>query len=221
MPKRRPAAVTTIAIINIIFGGLAILCGGCGAIFQLGLGVAANAPAAGGGPNPLAQLAQFIKRELPGYQAVETTHAVGLMLLGTLCIVGAIGLLLMQGWGRWVTVAYAALIVFLQLGYIVYETAFVLPAMQRFQAAQAHSGVAPPGSEGQVVGGVLGAAFAVLITLAQAVTSLIIVLLPSVGTAFAGRPTRRRRRDYDEEDEDDYDDRPRRRRRPRDDDYDE
>jgi hypothetical protein len=223
MRRQQSTAVKTIAVINMVFGTLCILCGGCGALFQVGMSVAATAPAAGGGPNPVGDLVRFMNRELPSYQAVEISHAVALLVLGLVCVVAGIGLLYLQGWARWVTVAYAVLIILVQLGYVAYELAFVIPATQRFQATQVHPGFAPPPGtqQGQAVGAVLGVLFAAFLTIIQAAASLIVMLLPSTGAAFAPRRRRRREEDEDEaEDEDDYG--RRRRRRPRDeDDWDE
>jgi hypothetical protein len=214
MPRPRPQAITAIATVNIVFGALSILCGGCGAIGQLVLAGMANAQAPGGGPNPLGQLLTFLKKECPGYQVVEGGRAALVIVLGIAFIAAAIGLLMMQNWARWVTLACAVLAIPLHLGYLGYELGVVLPATERFQATmQPGFGMAKPPA-GQQAGTVVGVVSAAGISVIHAVANLIIMLLPATGAALAGRPRRRRRKDYDEdEDEDDEDDRYRRRRR--------
>jgi hypothetical protein len=222
MRNRRPEAITTMAIVNIIFGALSILCGGCGAFGLLFLGQIANAPGPGGGPNPVAQLLNYLNKECPGYQFVEVGRSVGILVLGVVLIAAAIGLLQMQSWGRWVTVAYAALAIPLHVGYLGYEMGVVLPATQRFTATMqgGPGGFGAQQNPGQQAGTAVGIVLAAGIAVVHAAANVIVMLLPAVGAAFAGPRRRRRRRDYDEdEDENDEDDRYRRpRRRPRDDD---
>jgi hypothetical protein len=227
MAKRRPEAVTTMAVVNIIFGSLSILCGACGAaglVFLTQMAKVQGPP--GGGPNPVAQLMERLNKECPGYQFVEGGRSVGVLVLGIVLIAAAIGLLQMQSWARWTTVAYAALAIPLHVGYLGYELAVVMPATQRIQSTlQMGGGFGAPQNPGQQAGQQAGTAFGVVaaagISILHAGANLVVMLLPAVGAAFAGRRPRRRR-DYDEDDsgeeaDEDEDDRPRRpRRRSRD-----
>jgi hypothetical protein len=225
MRTRRPEAITAMAVINIIFGSLSILCGGCGAAGLLFVMQLAHVPGPNGGPNPVAQLFDQLNKECPGYQVVEVGRSVGVLVLGVVLIAAAIGLLQMQSWGRWVTVAYAALAIPLHVGYLGYEMGVVLPATQRATAAMqmqmAPGAFGAQQNPGQQAGTAVGVVSAAGISVLHAAANLVVMLLPGVGAAFAGRPRRRRRRDYDEDEEgeDEEDEPPRRpRRRARDDD---
>jgi hypothetical protein len=218
MRRRRHPAVITMAVINIVFGGLSILCGGCGLALHAGLQAAGNAPGARGGPDQLGELVKFLNKECPGYLVMEVGRSTGVMVLGLVLVLAGVGLLYLQSWARWTTIAYAVLAILLHLIYGVYETAVVVPARTRFQATHVvpFGQMPPPGyQEGQQVGAMVGVWGVIILAVVHGAANLIVLLLPGVGAAFAGRGTRRRREEEYEEDEEDYDDRrPRRRRRP-------
>jgi hypothetical protein len=218
MRRDRPQAISAMAIINIIFGALSILCGSCGAFAQLMLTSMAKTPGPGGGPNPVAQLMTALNRDCPGYQLVEGGRAVLVIVLGVVLVAAAVGLLMMQSWARWVTLAYVVLAIPLHLGYLGYEIGVVLPVTERFQAGmQLGPGtVKTPQQQGRQAGAVMGVVGAAGISVIHAVANGIVMLLPAVGAAFAPRRRRRRDHDDDENEDDEYDNQYRRRRRPRD-----
>ncbi len=229
MPRPRPTALTVIAILNLVFGGLGLVCFGISGVMQLTGGQRALTRL--GTPEQQAQQQrqqfrheieqQVNEQRVPLYRLYSRTNAVLNTLFSLALVASGIGLLCLQPWARWVAVGYACLSILLQVVVIVYTVAWMLPAEQEVmrrmppqndQERMAYN-IAQVAAPGCPCGMMLypGAV-------------LLVMLLPSTGEAF--RPPRRqpprrpRRRAEDEEDtdEDDPDDQadedyPRRRRR--------
>jgi hypothetical protein len=219
MPRNsRPPVILVMAILNFVFGGLLLLCGLCGlAGYAAIIGLVAQP---GGGANSMGDMTGFMDKEAPGWMAVEIGRGLLLILFGVLLVVAGMGLLKMQSWARWLCVVYAVAMLFLQVAYVTYEFAVVIPAGHRFQEQQwKKQGVAnpPPSTASSQAGTAFGVATSAGLSIVHALAVGIVMLLPNVGEAFA--PPRRRARERDEDDfydDDDYDDRQdRRRRRPR------
>jgi hypothetical protein len=205
------------AILNMVMGAFTLLCGLCAAganSFVAAMGANQQGPAGAG----VAEMTTFMDKEVPGWQAVEIGRGLLLILLGVLVIVAGIGLLKMQSWARWLSVFYAAVLIPLTIGHLAFELALVNPAMEKWETQQEKKGVpAPPPSfkAGQQFGKSFGAVAFGSIPILYCIALGIVMLLPSVGQAFA--PPRRRRARGDEEDDfddedDDRSDRPKRRR---------
>jgi hypothetical protein len=217
--KRRPTVILFMAILNMVMGGFTLLCGLCAAganSFVAAMGANPQGPGGAG----VADMTTFMDKEVPGWQAVEIGRGLLLILLGVVVIVAGIGLLKMQSWARWLSVFYAAVLIPLTIGHLTFELALVNPAVEKWEAQQDKKGIAPapPPSfkAGQQFGKTFGAVALGSIPVLYAVALIIVMLLPSVGTAFAP-PSRRRAReeeeDLDDEDDNDRDDRRRPRRR--------
>ncbi len=232
MRKRRPQSVLVTAIVNLVFGGLLLLCGVCGALGNVFVTALPHASGAATPNNSSVEMVHFITDHVPSYTAVMVVRGVTLVVLGILILVAGVGLLSMQGWARWLAVGYAVVAIVQELIYVLYQLIAVEPVAERHQIdiMRLQPGQKPPGYEtglhaGFLVGFAAPLLLLALVVIAQAATNLVVLLMPSTGAAFAGRG--RRRRDYYEEDEDygeDEDrsaDRPVRRRRPRDDEWDE
>src|SRR5262245_13884510 len=99
MERKRPAALTTIAVLNIVFGSLGLL---CSCFYTLGVGVLMTATP--NNPHPqladLGRIAEVLKREIPSYLPIEISMALYFVLVSSLLIVAGIGLLYIAGWAR-------------------------------------------------------------------------------------------------------------------------
>lgn len=230
MPRtRRPTIILVMAILNMVMGGITLLCGLCAAGGNALLAaMATSAPGAVG--NPVQDMTTFLNKEVPGWQAVEIGRGILLILFAIVLVVSGIGLLKMQKWARWLSVSYAVVSLLFTLGYTVFELGLVLPATEKYQKQQEQlnkSVAPPPGFQaGQRVGSMVGIVIASGVSIAFAIALAIVMFLPDVAAAFAGKNQKRHRRDYgeddyeedderDPEDEDWDDDYPRRRRRRR------
>jgi hypothetical protein len=222
MRRRRPGSITTFAILNIIFGGLFLICGVAGF---------ADSKIESNGVDYSQQMKDALESDIPGYVAWKVGENVLQILLAVGFVACGIGMLNMQGWGRMMAIICAAGSILVQLFHLFFQLAMVNPALDRFVAAYRinfgglFSGFA-------TVWTVMTTAFVVIYN-----GILLIVMLQS-GRVFAAdyrgepeddRPPPRRERYEDDDDEDDRprrrrdsryddddddDDRPRRRRRP-------
>jgi hypothetical protein len=215
MRKARPKAVLTVAIINLVMGGLMTFCGVCwtaGTAMHTRL---AQVNTAGG--NPYAEEVAYVNRECPAYRMIQVTRAVLFLVFGVLLLTSGIGLLSLQNWARWLAIAVAPFLIVLEVAHFAYQFTAIAPVVEQYQRRNGKP--TPPGDESERgVGSRVGITAPHLIVfvpvVAVAGTDLGVLLLPTVGAAFAPK---RRRREYDE---DDYDadegaftDRPRPRRR--------
>lgn len=207
MVRERPTILLVMGILNMVFGGLGLLCGICGLGLNLmaqGMG-SMNIQDPQGGGNPVKEMLKFIEKEIPGYQAIELSAHVLVMILAIVMVVAGIGLFLCKGWGRWLSVACALLTILVNLGYVGFEIGLVYPAMEKYEKKISMQ----PGGRPTVrnspdqscgKGGLIGRG--ILFSL-YSVTLLITMFLPVVGEACSGYPVRKRRSIM----EDDYDDR--------------
>jgi hypothetical protein len=192
MAKKRPTAVTVMAILNLVFGGLGMLCYLCFGILIVILMAALKQP----GQDPkLIQAKEVIDsmtREVPGLIPFLVFGSVLGVILAIILIVGGIGLLNMQNWARVLCIVYSIVSIVAQLGSLVYRLAVLNPALAQWERnwAALHGGPArveggPLGSNALVnnVSEVVGTG----ISLAYAIILLVIMLLPTTVAAFRGR----------------------------------
>jgi hypothetical protein len=207
MTRQRPTAVLIVAILNLVFGGLgvlAMLCGGLGLLLLIAL--AANAPPPpGGGPNPLKELGDVFAK-IPGYIPYMIVSSVLNSVMAIALIIAGIGLLKMRPWARWTSVGYAVYAIASTIVGLIYTLAVVNPAMAEWQrdfARRQGAGVQPStfGSNTAVT------IFSSVLGMAYAVALLIVLFLPHVSAAFAGRSSGPASDMPDRYPEDDYDDR--------------
>jgi hypothetical protein len=189
MSRERPVIVLVFAILNLVFGSLGAVGSLCGGIAIAFLGVIfSNAPA--GTPVP---------RFPSGFvtlMAIALTYSV--IMSGVLIIAG-VGLLNMRTWGRKTSVVYSVITIAYSLIYMVINITYVSPTIQKWekdfqeevaQATKQKGGQPPPpmyqptqspifNVVGSVVGAILGMAYAVAL--------LVVMFLPQVSAAFAGR----------------------------------
>jgi len=208
MAKKRPAAVTVMGILNIIFGSLgllAILClGTCFGVVGA-VDVERDMP---GGINPLKLMWSY--PEIKNYFIVS--GVIGL-ITGTILLVSGIGLLRMRNWARIASIGYAVFTILFQLASFYYSIAHLNPAMERWEKdynervrewAQQRGGGVPPQQPSNPMLNMAGGIVGTIIGMGYAVVLLIVMLLPKVSAAFTGRgaveePWERRDEDYYDE----------------------
>jgi hypothetical protein len=212
MKPERPTAVTIAAILNIVFGSLGILFGLCGVGMQLYLlTLPETPPSQKVSPfDVFGQAAQLVgelnrvggpalKGYLVGQQALSLIFCI-------LLLVSGIGLLGMKSYGRWLCVVYAVYATLATLAMVVVQVTFINPTTARVQARQ-FADMGPQFKNNPLVGDpTLANVVSVgqgLVYLAFSFTLLVLMFLPSVSAAFAGRAVRRRDRDWGEDEEED------------------
>jgi hypothetical protein len=207
MARRRPTVVTVMAILNIVFGSLGLLCNLCGAA-QLVMNIAsANRVGPGGGPDPSAQLWKAMTEEIPAYVPVQIGNLLVSLLLSAVLLASGIGLLKMQKWARVAAISYAVFDILLRIGALAYHFAFVSPVMSRAlnrvmqgQFRQANTPTPDMGFLWNLIN-VLTVGIVAIFIIYDAVL-LITMLLPAVGRAFAQQPLDEEEERFDEEGDD-------------------
>ena len=228
MPRKRPVIVVVMAITNMVLGGLGLLCGCLAFVGFLQIQKASQAPLPPPPPvrfqgpprasappsrpvRPQLQQEEImakVAQELPMRNSIELGLCLFVLLSAIILIVTGIGLLIMQKWARWMSIIYSVFAFLIRLSYVIFHAAFVYPIIEPEIIAGSQI---PPGQESGFVFGVRIGYFTVVagpevIFMIHALVLLIVMLLPNVSAAFAGRPVRRFERgdDIDDEREDDY-----------------
>jgi hypothetical protein len=189
MARKRPAAVTTMALLNIIFGLLCLscmVCMGMGVLVVLnGQGLLALALV-----NILADRWEYLAREIPAFPVVEITHLFLVLFLNTLLIIAGIGMLHLRTWAWFMGLLYSIVMLLAGIGMVIFTVVVVGPAAQRWQQ-DFQNRLNQPGAGGANAESGLHDPFGLmmqLILVIYAGVQLILILLPNVRTAFAGGP---------------------------------
>jgi hypothetical protein len=198
--QKRPTAVTVIAVINFVLGGLNLLGVCCTGGFMGLFVMLARAQPAQGQPNPMKDLMDVFVA-IPGYVPFLIASTVLGTILAIVLIVAGVGLLRMRGWARMACMVYAVITILATLGNTIYTVAVANPAMQKgmaewqakvqkqMQAAKGPGAPAapPPAAPAGMnnVGGTVGALFGALIGIAYSVVLLVVLNLRDVRLAFA------------------------------------
>jgi hypothetical protein len=202
MKPERPVVVLVFAILNLVFGGLAILgyfCGGLALIFVFA--VFSSAPSGPSFPPlPSGLVTLFVVIFLYGF-----IMAIALILSG-------IGLLNMKPWARKTAIVYSIITIVYAIVALVLNITYVGPVMQKWQDElqeqitrdQQRRGLPPPPAMYQpnqspwvnVASSIVGA----MLQMGYAIALLIVMYLPYVTAAFGGR-TITRRTDWDRDPE--------------------
>lgn len=204
MARQRPAAVTTMGVLNIIVGSLGLLfscCGGAGMYFLFSIpGRYDNfnrRPI-----NEYRDMWDYMQTNLPLYAPVTIVSLVMGMLLAAVLLTAGIGLLNRQGWARITCIVYSVLSMVLLLAEVIFRLVFVLPALERWQTdflrryPTIYFGSTPASNfaNGQIITSIIA-----LLSLAYAFVLLVMMVLPHVSYYFATGPEPER----DDEDDDD------------------
>jgi hypothetical protein len=213
MRAKRPTSITVIAIFHFIFGGLGLIW--C-SLQMIGAVVIFNQPkpvAAAPDPNQptILALQPYLDARVPLWR--ETNLAAGVMglLLSVVLLADGIGLLLYQPWARFVAIGYGTLSILYQAGWLLYAAFCVLPVQLAFYDALPAVNAQAQGAKAGGKIGVACGSFLPALGLIYPVIVLVVMLLPSVATAFQGgraaddlddRRGRRRHRDNEDDDVD-------------------
>ena len=184
MARKRPTAVLVMGILNIVFGSLGLICLICGGLVILVLF------AGGAAAQENRDVYTFVDKEVPGYIAVTIANLVLRTVLTIILLISGIGLLSMQSWARWGSVTYGVIVILLSIASPVYQLAVLNPALDEWEreaGGPRHQAL----RSAPTIGGAC-------ISMVYAIALLVVMFLPSVSAAFAGRTTRR------SPDEDDY-----------------
>jgi hypothetical protein len=168
----RPGTITAFAVLNMVFGGLFLLCG---------LLSTADSKVSFNGKDMSHELKSFMESEVPTYTFCRVGMVVANLALGTGFILSGVGLLLLRGWGRTLALACAVLSVCLQLFQTGYQLVLINPATKKFLAT------APINLGGLVTG--VAAIFTVglaLVLIAYSISLLVTMLQPGVARVFRG-----------------------------------
>jgi hypothetical protein len=225
--KTVPPAIMVIAILHLIFGGLGVFCfavsgvmdvvGGQKALARMGTPEQQRQAEAQRRRNEVTE--QVHAERVPLYRVYTTTNKVLSVLFSFAMVASGLGLLYLQSWARWLSVAYAVLSLLANVLVLVYTLAFMNAA-----EAEVFRRLPPQTDQEQMAYTMVKSAGPLISVLPAALAAypaavLIVMLLPSTGRAFSGRDAGKRRRPcYDEDDEDlddDEEDEDRPRRRPR------
>ena len=107
MPPQRPASVTVLAIFQLIFGSLGLLCG-LGGLATQGAGFNPG----GGGKEQEAfqkELEDALAREIPNQKPIHIAETGSGLVLSALMLASGIGMLNLRPWGRLLGLVYAVL----------------------------------------------------------------------------------------------------------------
>jgi hypothetical protein len=132
MERKRPAALTTIAVLNIVFGSLGLI---CSCFYSLGIGVLMTASP--NNPNEkiaeLARAAELLKGEIPSLLPVEISVALYSLVFSVLLVVAGIGLLYIANWARILCFIFAIMTILTQVAFLLYTFLVRFPGMARIQ----------------------------------------------------------------------------------------
>jgi hypothetical protein len=206
MRKKLHPLVLTIAILQVVFGGLALLCDGFGVINAFGFQMMSSRPApttpssnAGGpGQRPssfnegynrgyeagmTAQMALI--KQAPGYIPEQYAQSFVGLLLAVLMLASGAGLFFMQSWARWLAIGYGVISLFARIVFLGYHAVAVLPILN-----DVGNGFIKDGHPDLVTGlwGLKWFPFVGLLLGLYPLLVMVLLLLPAVGRAFRGEP---------------------------------
>jgi hypothetical protein len=200
---KRPGAVTAVAVLHFVFGGLDLAGALCGLAFGiLFVAMIGSMPPPPPGQPDMKEMLQIMDRNAPTAKWYFVGLMVEAILVGIIMITAGIGLLKMKFWGRNLTIFYAILSILWTLSSTAYLVAVLNPEMQKAgkelekwsEEAQkkqpAGARGAPPPAFGGMGGGsptanAISTIIQQAIYLAYPVAVLIIMMLKSVRHAFA------------------------------------
>lgn len=187
-PPKRPVAVLVIAVLHFAFGGFFLMCGLCGAGFQL---IGQNTALVNPGqqaPAMTDDMDRFIAEKLPYARAVQWAMLAKNLGTALLMIVAGVGLLQMRRWGWILSIVYALLSFLVQPAEVLYNYNVQMPLLVEFIGRQP---VKTP-QEARMISLIQYTAtitvFLPLLFLVYPTVVLIVMLHPKVRAAFRPRP---------------------------------
>lgn len=170
----RPTVVTVFGVLNLVFGGLGLLCVPLSALSMLAMPGLQQMNANMGIPNPGLDML-----ESPAYRLSMIIYLTVTLAGAIALVVGGIGLLKLRPWGRSLSIIYGALkIVAVPIVNVVNYVTITQPMFEQMPAQTMP--FASFASATSAVGAVVGCCFQMI----YPVVLLIFMLLPSVKAAF-------------------------------------
>ncbi len=204
MPPTRPTAITVIAVLQFVFGGIGLL-SFCGDVIQAVAGNKLFTPSFGGPQTQQQQelqqsLQRFIEEILVGPKAIKIGSNLTLSLV---MIISGIGLLKMQSWGRMLSILYTLLSILEKVFMAGYTVVVSIPAAQEFVKP-----IAARGQEGQAMAltmqiMVFGMVVISVLSMTYPIIVLIIMFRPKIVAAFRGEAVLPADQDVDDRYEED------------------
>lgn len=195
--RRQPTtAILVIAILHLVGGSIGLLgslCG-CGGLLMADslssiMSTPPTLPARPGQSQPIPappgakEVMQYMKENVPGYLPFTIASICLSFLLDLMLISGGIGLLKMQPWARWLSLAYAPISILMHVGSFIYQLVWVMPVTQ---ALYAKTAAAMPGFGSLMTFSTGIGVVAALLIVMYPIAVLIVLLLPSTAAAFRG-----------------------------------
>jgi hypothetical protein len=186
----RPFLVTLLAIIQIVVGGLLLACGAVDMVVNVaGSSSATVTLTVRGRPTTRTyDTREEMSKEAPGYKLFLLGGGAFSILLHTIMIAGAVGLLLLRAWGWLLSLAWALLRLAYQLLTAAYLWFVAMPAANRVVRAVPHDDNGVCGSMAN--GNTLYHLFWALLTVGFSLYPLLVLVLlalPPVWRALASR----------------------------------
>jgi hypothetical protein len=200
--RQRPAAVTVLAILFLVFGSLGLVSSLCGCL-SLGITQAsisdrklASQVRGPFDPPPAPDLNDYYLQHVPVYLPYQVLTTFLSAIGSGVLLVGGMGLLGLRPWARWLALGYAGYTVVFTLLTVTYQLVFILRANAGFleEAHRWQATYRPPGRGFVYVVNDTWAYWGIPLNLGLAVAALafagliVLVLLPrSAALAFSGR----------------------------------
>ena len=169
----RPPAVLVMAILNIVFGSLGVA---CSLISGAAVLLLYHVPARQG--DYVRGLYDHLEKVIPGYTVITISRLFILLALAVLLVVAGVGLLRIKRWARWSSIAYGVSTVVTQLADLAYRFVYEIPVTQQWQREKSSSTTSIPDPSPILAPAAL---------IGYSIALLIVMVLPSVSAAFAGR----------------------------------
>jgi hypothetical protein len=178
MSKRRPSAVTAIAVLNIAFAALGLL----GIVFALASEVFLSVARS---RNPAVQIQRQMEAAIPGYAAIQAVQLIVGGILAVMMLVSGILMLRLNPLGRRLALIHAIANIITGIASMVYTFGYVVPGMTQFFATLAGPRQPPGMVETMKVALYFGMGISTLMSIAYPVVVLTVLSLVHVKDAFA------------------------------------
>jgi hypothetical protein len=198
MPPKRPVAVVVVAVLQVVFGGLALLDSASSlAGLDKALGSAGQVGPSGPHTLTLGDVETQLEARAPGYAVSKRLNAGVEGVLALLMIASGAGLLLLRPWGRLLAFVYAALSILNTVVYLPWYLATVAPQVLAFARELAATG----GEQAQAMGMALpvlyiGVPVVMSLSIVYPILVLVVLRRPAVRAAFAGEAVPAEPEDY-------------------------
>jgi hypothetical protein len=187
--RQIPAAVTVIAVLQFVFGGLGLLGDVCSAGILITGGGNMFTGFAGPQTPQQRQLQDEMQKAMesgPGHKVIQYGQFALDLLISFIMIIGGIGLLKLRPWGRQLSIIYGLLSIAVKIFGIVYALAFTMPAVNEF--LRLHQ---PSNQEEQMVLAFMKTfsifpPFIGLLFMIYPIVVLVIMFRPAIAAAFRG-----------------------------------